>query len=274
MLRSAASILLAAAAAFCQSAGTQPKFEVASVKPSPPRTPMMVGARGGPETNDPERFVCENFDLDALVQMAYGIARYQLSAPEWTYEARFDVEAKVPKGATKAEFRAMMQDLLQDRFRMAAHQEKRELTGYELALYKSGPKLKKSTEPFPKDPGIGTGDRLGVDGDGFPILPPGRFPWWTTGPNGHTRRRVANMSMADFATNLSMQLQGPVNNSTGLDGEYDFTLSWVFENRRGEVDGPDLFRALQDQLGLRLERRKEMVDVVVVDRMERVPTEN
>ena len=257
-----------------QVADPHPAFEVASVKLSPPRTPMMVGATGGPGSNDPERYRAQNFDLGGLVQVAYGINRYQLSAPEWLSDLRFDVEAKVPRGTTTEQFRLMMQDLLRERFKMAAHHETREMQGYELAIYKNGPKIRESTEPFPKDPGIDGASKPPLDGDGFPILPPGRFPWWTSLTDGHERRRVANMSMAEFAQDLSMQLQGPVNDSTELQGKYDFTLSWVFGTSRAEEGGPDLFGALQQQLGLKLDRKKEPVDVIVVDHIERSPTEN
>jgi len=82
---------------------------------------MMVGASGGPGTKDPERYSAQNFDLGGLVQVAFGINRYQLSAPAWLNDVRFDVEVKVPAGATAEQFRLMMQDLLQERFKMATH---------------------------------------------------------------------------------------------------------------------------------------------------------
>jgi uncharacterized protein (TIGR03435 family) len=253
---------------------SHPAFEVASVKPSPPRTPMMVGATGGPGSKDPERYAAQNFDLGGLVQVAYGITRYQLAAPVWLNDLRFDVEAKVPRGTTTEEFRLMMQGLLRERFKMVAHHETREMQGYELVVYKNGPKIKESTEPFPKDPGVGASSKPAVDPDGFPVLPPGRFPWWTSGPNGRERRRVANMSMEEFARDLSMQLQGPVTDVTGLKGKYDFTMSWVFDTSPADAGGPDLFGAIQQQLGLKLDRKKEPVDVIVVDHIEKTPSEN
>lgn len=272
-IRSAILANLACGVIFAQANDPRPAFEVASVKPSPPRYPMLVGATGGPGSNDPERYRAQNFDLGGLVEVAYGINRYQLSAPDWVQDLRFDVEAKLPRGATAEQFQLMMQNLLQERFAMRAHRETREMQGYELAIYKNGPRIRESTEPFPKDPGI-DGASMPVDGDGFPILPPGRFPWWTTGANGHTRRRVANMSMEEFVRDLSMQLQGPVIDSTGLKGKYDFTLSWVFGTPRADAGGIDIFGALQQQLGLKLDKRKEPVEVIVVDHIERSPTEN
>jgi uncharacterized protein (TIGR03435 family) len=235
---------------------------------------MMVGASGGPGTKDPERYSAQNFDLGGLLQIAFGINRYQLSAPAWLNDVRFDVEVKVPPGATAEQFRLMMQDLLQERFRMVAHHETKEMQGYALTVYKNGPKIRESTEAFPKPPELDPEWKPAADADGFPVLPRGRFPWWTIGSGGRSRRRVANMSMEEFARDLSMQLQGPVTDATGLKGKYDFTLSWVFDTLLASVGGPDLFGAIQQQLGLKLDRKKEPVDLIVVDHIERSPTRN
>ena len=267
VMRRALLLVIACGVAFGQS------FEVASVKPSPHREPMLVGATGGPGTNDPTTYHAENFNLDALVLNAYGVRRYQLSAPEWTNDLRFDVMAKIPRGATRQDFLLMMQDLLRERFKLVTHRETKEMSGYQLVIAKNGPKIKESSEPFPTDPGIDGSSRPALDGDGFPILPPGRWPWWTSW-NSRSRRRVANMTMEEFASDLSLQLMAPVTNATGLDAKYDFTLSWVFETSRPDAGGPDLFAAIQEQLGLKLDRKKVSVDMVVVDHIEKVPTEN
>ena len=85
----------------------------------------------------------------------------------------------------------MMQDLLQERFKMVAHHETKEMQGYTLTVYKNGPKIRESTETFPKPPELDPESKSPVDADGFPVLPPGRFPWWTIGAGGRSRRRVA-----------------------------------------------------------------------------------
>ncbi len=86
------------------------------------------------------------------------------------------------------------------------------------------------------------------------------------------------MSMEEFSQDLSFLLMAPVTDVTGLKGRYDFTLSWVGESlgRVGDLDdgGPTLFRAVQEQLGLGLDRKKGSADMLVIDRVEKNPTEN
>lgn len=93
---------------------------------------MRFGQRGGPGTNDPGRFTCENCNLVNLVTTAYAIRGYQLIAPAWLSEQRFDLAAKISEGTTKEQF-------------------KNELSGYELSLAKGGSKLKESAEDPAKD---------------------------------------------------------------------------------------------------------------------------
>jgi uncharacterized protein (TIGR03435 family) len=94
--------------------------------------------------------------------------------------------------------------------------------------------------------------------------------------NGHATMRSSEESMAEFAARLSDQFRRPVRDATGLHGKYDFALNWVIEGPGYSTDepGPTIFQALQDQLGLRLESKKGMVDILVVDRIEKAPTEN
>jgi uncharacterized protein (TIGR03435 family) len=238
---------------------------------------MVVRATGGPGTDDPGTFRCENFDLGGLIVMAYGIANYQLSGPQWIADERFEVMAKVPDGATKEQFRLMLQDLLRQRFKLVVHREKRDMPVYELKIGKNGPKMTESRAPPPTQPPSDVHSTGGIDGDGFPILPPGRFPWWTS-RNNRSRRRVAGMSMEEFAQDLSFLLMAPVTDATGLKGRYDFTLSWVGESlgQTGDVDdaGPTLFRAIQEQLGLGLDHKRGSADMLVIDQAEKHPSEN
>jgi uncharacterized protein (TIGR03435 family) len=267
-------------AGLAQLPDAHPAFAVASVKKSlrpDPKQGMMIGATGGPGTNDPGLFSCKNFDIGGLVAMAYAIEHFQLSGPDWIGDERFDVMAKVPEGATSEQFRLMLQDLLKERFRLAVHTEKKEMPVYELKVGKNGPKVKDSVgPPMGQPPSEVPSDRT-VDGNGFPILPPGRYPWWTSNSN-RSRRRVANMSMEEFAHDLSFLLMSPVIDSTGLKGRYDFTLSWMTESSGPAVAaddaGPTLFGAIQEQLGLRLDQKKGLADMLVIDHIEKTPTEN
>lgn len=258
-------------------------FEVASIKPSPPpdhTRGMRVSAHGGPGTDDPERFTAENFDLSNLVTMAYGIDRYQLSAPDWLEGARFDIVAKVPAGTTMEQFSLMMRNLLAERFKLEVHHDQKAMQSYEMTVGKNGPKLTESTDvpdtAAPGGPPAPFTKTLGADG--FPVLPPGRDQSMIM-MKGRARMRVSRMSMAQLAVRLAGQLGQPVKDATGLTGKYDFTLSWVTSGltaQGGAADdpGPDIFGALQQQLGLMLESKKALVDVVVVDHIEKLPTAN
>ena len=123
-----------------QTPDAQIAFEVAAVKPSAPMGmgPMRIGTRGGPGTADPGRFTCERCTLAMLVSTAYDINYVQIAGPSWLREPEFDIAAKIPEGATKALFRKMMQNLLSERFKLTAHQEKRDLPIYEMTVAKKG----------------------------------------------------------------------------------------------------------------------------------------
>ena len=275
MLRGAVVLVFCAGGWVCgQSADSQPAFEVASIKASPPPPPtgMMVGRFGGPGSNDPTRVTFRNFDLSGLVIVAYGIEYFQLSAPDWLRDDRFDVVAKLPDGTTKEQFQYMLQNLLAERFHMAAHREKKEGQVYELVVGKNGPKLQEAAaEPVPEDDPPPTSGHPKLDRDGFPALPPGLRHWQVMIGNRASVRYVE--SLDEFAETLSAQLGRPVTNATGLKGKYEFTLHWVLEGARDD-SGPTLFGAIQGQLGLKLEPKKGLIDIVVVDHIDKVPTEN
>jgi uncharacterized protein (TIGR03435 family) len=256
-----------------------PQFEVASIKPSlPGNGRMRTGSRGGPGTDDPSLFTCENCGLAALIVQAYDLKRYQFSGPDWTESARFNISAKIPEGATKKQFQAMLQNLLADRFKLKSHREKKEMQTYDLVVGKNGPKLKESVGPQSPDDTLPPPKSAGpqTDESGFAILPPGRVPMAIFTANGHATRRWIEQTMEQLAGRLSNQLSRPVFDATGLKGKYDFTLRWVTEGFTLSDDdsGPTIFQALQEQLGLKLESKKSMVDTLVVDHVEKTPTEN
>jgi len=107
MPRALLALLLLAVAALCQT------FEVASVKPSPPRGsggPRMIGLQGGTGTPDPTRARFSGMGLKDLVSFAYDMSALQISGPSWTEEDRFDIVATMPNGTTKAQFPTMLQN--------------------------------------------------------------------------------------------------------------------------------------------------------------------
>ncbi len=231
-----------------------------------------------------------------LVSQAYDLRSYQLSGPDLLNSERFIVVAKVPAGATKEEFRVMQQNLLKERFGLTFHREKKEMQMYELTVGKNGPKMKESvdeaqsTPPAPFAPGP-----LKLDKEGFPMLPPGGRGMAMM--NGRARMQASKETMEQLAGMLGGQLGKPVTDATGLKGKYDFELYWVSSGMmmgpmgRGgppppspeggatpaapELEsGPTIVQAVQEQLGLKLEQKKGLVDILVVDHINKVPTEN
>jgi uncharacterized protein (TIGR03435 family) len=280
-VRKLAIIVIAAlGGAAAQTPDTSLQFEVASIKASPPPDPrgFRMSFRGGPGTDDPGLFTCENWGLSGLITLAYDIQDYQLSGPEWMGTTRFMVSAKIPPGTTKEQFHLMLQNLLAERFKLALHREKKEMQAYSLVVSKNGHKLKQSPaaqlpldDDQPKSLSASTSNK---DENGFPILPPSRHPMMMAA-NGHAVQRFANESMESLARELAGQLRHPVSDDTGLQGKYDFTMNWIMGGALAADDtGPTIFAALQQQLGLKLESKKGTVDILVVDHIEKAPTEN
>ena len=152
------------------------QFEAATIKQPPPPdgNRMFIGINGGPGTADPGRINYENVSLKMLLMKAYGVQDYQISGPDWLNSERFNIVAKLPDGATKEQFMAMLQNLLSERFKLAVHREKKDLPGYALLVAKNGPKFKASVPDSAGDapappagpPPMG---RIGKDGEVFKV---------------------------------------------------------------------------------------------------------
>jgi uncharacterized protein (TIGR03435 family) len=248
----------------------QPAFEAASIRPSTVLANGRYGnyrMTGGPGTNDPGRMILENFDIRSLILKAYDLPLYRFSGPESLFDIRFDVTATIPPGTTKEQFLLMQQNLLATRLGLVVHYEKKEMPIYELVVAKGGSKLKAVAPP---------GDSAGepsFDKDGFPVLRPGYMGFRSTGNRAQIQSSADTME--HFATMLTGQLAAPVQDATGLAGYYDFTLKWVPGIPRPEDDpGLTLEGALPSQLGLTLRHTKGQVEVLVVDHVEKTPTEN
>ena len=207
--------------------------------------------RGGPGTSDPGQIRFVNSTLANVVTTAYNLKPYQLTAPDWMNDARFDIVAKVPDGASGADLRTMLQNMLAQRFGMKVHFDKKDMQAYSLVIAKGGLKMK----PAAEGAGVPTASasmRMGSKSMHF---------------------MVPHATMASICASLSRQLSEPVIDQTGLTGAYNFDLEFA---REGAVDAtaPNLFTALQEQLGLKLESKKQPVDIVIVDHAEKTPTEN
>jgi uncharacterized protein (TIGR03435 family) len=290
------SLLFMTSAALTAQNQTTPKFEVASVKPAGPAHDGPYIYRGGPGTADPERITYERIGLLSLIQRAYSpTAGYdalhaldfdQLVGPAWLSTELYFVDAKLPPGATKEQLRLMLQDLLAERFHLKVHFATKEFTVYELTVARNGPKLKKAGEgPQTPQPG-------------FPVPAPGATRAVSFAVPRNTRQTFRGASIADLANQLAWPLSEPgvqayanaliaakVIDKTGLNGLYDFTVEYAGTPAPGGShpaplpDGqtdtaPYLFDALQDQLGLKLEEKKAKLDVLVIDHVDKIPTEN
>jgi uncharacterized protein (TIGR03435 family) len=272
MMRSILCASLLASAAWAQS------FEVASVKLSAnePGKPIRVSFRGGPGTDDPGRATFENFSMSNLINVAFRTDDNHVSGPDWMMGmTMFNIAVNVPEGTSKEQFGLMMQNLLRERFHLAFHYEKKEATTYDLVVAKNGPKFKESGPPpdAPAGPPTAPG-RATIGPDGFPVLPAGRGMAMM---GGVARMRQPEETMARLADMLSGQVGSPVGDATGLTGKYDIGLYW--STRRlaadaGDDAGPTIFDAVQEQLGLRLQAKKGMIDVLVIDHVDKTPTEN
>jgi uncharacterized protein (TIGR03435 family) len=292
--------LFVCGAAHSQAADQPLKFDVASIKPNPPRKEGAprgtMGCFGGPGSKDPVRYTCAQASVSAMVLTAYGIKNYQLRPLFSPDAAQFNVEAKVPPGATAEQVKTMLRNLLAERFKLTFHYEKGETQGYALVVAKSGLKMKESAPP-PPPAAEGSAPPPALvqvkDADGFVYIPP-RNRMVVGWANGLTRWAGGNVPV-DLLVGLSNTLTGrPVIDSTGLKGKYDFTLTFSTDRVEG-ASGPAIapsplsddggiappgdggltvFAALEKQLGLKLEPRKIVFEAFVIDHAEKTPVEN
>jgi bla regulator protein blaR1 len=234
----------------------QPEFDAVSIKPASPE------AKGGGYNMSPGRINARNQNLRDLVKFAYDLQDYQVigRAPA---NQRYEILATYPASTTSAQRRAMMQSLLISRFGLQIHRESRDIDGYELIPGKKGPKLKN----------VDTSQQnvtLGRNSSGLRTL------------------HATSASTRDLASLLATLTRCPVADHTGLTGVFDFDLEWspddtqvpleklgkaMSEAPPASVDGPSLFTALQDKLGLTLKSQKTQTEVIVIDRYS-TPSEN
>jgi uncharacterized protein (TIGR03435 family) len=240
------------------------EFDVVSVKPTSPDTRGAPAVSGGPGSSDPALVTMRNIDLFTLVTMAWGIKRYQVSAPEWMSSARFDVTARLKPDATVDQYRAMIRSLLTERFGLTFHHEQKEIRIYDLVISKNGSKLKEVDADAAAAP------------DGLQPPPPRAGP--PPGYHGPLNLALPKEPMDKFAALLSGLLDQPVEDATGLKGVYDVKLHALVGSNPTDASAenpmPSLFDAVQDQLGLRLAPRKDMIEVLVIDHAEKTPEEN
>lgn len=236
---------------------------------------------GGPGTDDPGRIHYPLISLKALLHRAYD-SYHDIEGPEWLNSQTVQVDATMPPPTTKEQFQQMLRNLIVERFQLKCHSEKREVTGYDLVIAKGGPKFKESVETPAMVQRDSTQKRgpVGWGSDGFPILPKGPASAISQ-HDGRTRVYGQEQPMAELARILASRTHGIVTDATGLKAKYDYTVTYRDVDAPGAPnsasDGdmlPDLFAALQSQLGLKLEPKKVPVEVLVIDHMEKMPAAN
>jgi uncharacterized protein (TIGR03435 family) len=283
-----ARALLAAAGLFAPAARAQTvqptlKFEVASVRLAPPpdgTTPARhLSGIPGPNNNDPGRFSAR-VNLLSLLLTAYDIPIYRLSDENDLGLMRLDIEATMPADTTREKFNVMLQNLLADRLGLKVHWVSKPVETYSLVVAKGGPKLKPAEPDSPQESSDAS---KVVRLNGFPIPPAGNGSWFAQTPDGKIGMRGHNQTIQELIGEFAPRtLNGPLTDATGLTGKYDYTLFWSMSANSAalnpmsaaEPDGPNIFDAVQDQLGLKIEKTRGQVQVLVVDRVEKKPTEN
>ena len=238
-------------------ANASPGIEVATIKPTKPdEQGFMLVFRGG-------HFQTKNISLSRLLAFSYGVQDKQLiGLPPWAETDKYDIDAKPDIDGTpnRKQLQGLVQKLIAQRFSLTFHRDKRELSVYVLSVAKTGAKLTKSE------------DQGGLPGFGL---------------RGLGALNVHNSSMSEFAGMMQETVMDrPVIDQTGLAGRYDFTLNWTPDDSQFGGMGakvppptdntnppPNLYTAIQEQIGLKLDATKAPTDVMVIDHAEK-PSEN
>ena len=230
-------------------AATPSAFEVASVR-------VADAGEAGPGDiarnmdSSPGHFVMRNVPLRFCLEWAYDLKDFEISGPDWIKaENRYDIVANAP-GASGNDMRPMLQTLLTERFQMKLHREKKSIDIYALLPGKGAPKVKEATDD--ERTSLGASAAGGV-----------KF----------TKQPISRLTFV-----LTRRMDRPVIDLTGLKGAYDFTLDLsglgFNGNPPADTSAPSIFTMVQENLGLRLEAQKSAIDILVVDRAEKVPTAN
>jgi len=239
-------------------------FEVASVQRHKPGDP------GGTTNFPPGRYIATNLTVRSIIQRAYQVQYVQIvGGPSWIETDRFDIDAKAPTAVPPDQMLPMIQSLLADRFHLVVHHEQRPTSVYALVMARSDGKPGPQLLPFDcSDPAVAKAHPCNLASVGI----------------GHVSEKGVTMSR--LGSGLAALTGRFVVDHTGLAGTYDAELTWTPEPSPpnaapttgapatpAEPSGPSIFTALQEQLGLKLESRKEPVDTIVIDSIQQ-PSED
>ncbi len=239
------TIALGAVTVVLAAAQPAPSFEVATIRPNDSGSHGSSIDRSGP------RLTLTNVSLRECTAFAFGIPTgrdQELETPAWMSDANFDINAKYPEDTPRDQVREMLRNLLAERFHLETHKERKKVPAYVLTVAKGGPKLKLDTETR--------------DGS------------FTFGRGRIVARGIGMTGLANRLSGREFDLDRLVIDATGLDGMYDFELHWAVDGGPPDALDGSLFTSVKEQLGLELKGQEIEIDVVVVDRAERVPEEN
>jgi uncharacterized protein (TIGR03435 family) len=265
------------------------EFEVATIRASaarvPGQRPEPARRSGGPGTADPGRLSYSNRPLSTILADAFDVYWNYITGPDWIGD-QYDIVAKVPAGTTEQQAKQMLQNLLVDRFHLTFHMQTKIVDGYELTLAPGGPKL-------PAHSNSATSPEVGKDSYPVPPLAPGEDVG-RRAQQGRVYMRFANTSISEFARRLGGNLSSasmvmvaprmlmgappPILDKTGLTGAYDFTFDYAGGTFSAASALPTMVGSIESsltkQLGLKMAEAKVPVNVLVIDHIDRTPTEN
>jgi uncharacterized protein (TIGR03435 family) len=260
--------------AFAQQPTDEPKFEVASVKASDPNpsSPMFIGMSA-----DGAMVKYTNITLRDCICGAYRVRDFQITGPGWMTSARFEISAKLPSGASTNLIPEMLRALLMERFKLQVRREMKEQNVYALTAANGGAKLKPAAavKEDAKSPMA-----LGPDGKPRPPMQYGFAP-------GGMFIRAQSATIASLVWLMSRFTARPVVDMTGVEGQYEFDLTFAPDAADWSATGlrppdgaqmaaepaPSVFEAAK-KYGLRLEARKAPIEMLVITHLEKMPTEN
>lgn len=231
-----------------------------------------------------------NVSLKDCIRVAYRVKDFQVQGPDWLGSARFDIVAKLPDGVSQDQVPEMLVSLLAERFKLTVHRESKEHAVYALVAAKGGPKLKPAETPAPDA-------APAADGPRPPGAPPRGAMMMMMDPGG-MHLKASSATLPGLAEAISRFCERPVVDKTGIAGQYDFDLVFAPETTRGmralgdghmpppPGDGPPrgdseappekagtIYEAVQ-RYGLKLEPRKDNLDILTIDHIEKEPTAN
>ncbi len=298
-------------------------FEVATIKPVAALNPqdVLTGKINLGLTVTGNQVSIRYQSLRDLAALAYEVKPFDVTGPDWLAQRRFDVTALLPEGATQADLPRLLQALLKDRFKLVAHKETKEAQVYALTVAPGGHKMKPAPEivepppeadaPKPEaDPAKPEGPGMVINGQRMNINPTPAGPGGANvaitggrngaqhvsmGPDGQMHMEVERMTMKEVAESLTPMLDLPVEDRTGLEGEFQIALDLSMadvmkvmnkvgaalppgaQQRLSQMAAGDPGGSLQasvQKLGLRLEKQKGSIQSLVLESAEKMPTDN